>query len=147
MKWNIFTYIVFISSFIIGTNTWLCICYFLQSNECVKWNFILNIAMRKVWRSYNIITVWCIQIILFIAVEVWVNSSKCTLLRDVHNFPALFLSWRRKHHIYLFYFWKIFFRFNRSSTWKLMRRAMSLSSSIYWSCEQYNDQLYSIKKK
>ena len=77
-----------------------------QSNEWIKWSVILNIDMSNIWSFYNIITVWCIKIIWFIAIDVWFNSITSPLLRNVQNLPELFPSWRRKHHIYLFYFCK-----------------------------------------
>ena len=104
----------FINFFIVDTNTWLCISFFCLSDQCVKWTFGLNIGMRKVWIYYNIITVWCILIILLSTVHVWVNSSKSRLLINVQNIPSLFPSWRRKHRNYLFYFCKIFPQYNQN---------------------------------
>ena len=141
MRWFFFTYVVFVNYFIIDTNTWLCICLFLKSDECIKWTVILNIYMRKVWISYNIITVWCIQIIWFDIVDVWVNSSTSPLLRNVKNIPLLFPYWQRKNHNYLFYFCKIVPQYNLNYTWKLVRLSISWASSINWSCGKSNDIL------
>ena len=93
-----FTWIVFVCYLIIGTNTWICISFFLKYNECIKGSFGMYIDTRKVWTSYNIITVWCIKVILFSTVNVWVNSSTYPLLRNVWNLPSLFPSWQHKHH-------------------------------------------------
>ena len=68
MRLNLFASIVLVYSFIVDTNTLLFINFFLI-NECIKWTSVFNVAVRKVWSSYNIITVWCIQIILFISVD------------------------------------------------------------------------------
>ena len=102
MRWYFFTYIYFIHYFIVDTNTWIYLRLFLQSNYCFKLTFGLNVDMRKVWISYNIITVWCIIIIWFYIVDVWVNISTSPLLRLGKNLPAMFYSWRRKRHNYLF---------------------------------------------
>ena len=82
-------------------------CFFLQSNERNKWTFILNIDTIKVWISYNIITVWCIQIIWFNNVDVWVDSITNPIPINVQNLPSLFPYWWRKRQKYLFYFCKI----------------------------------------
>ena len=86
----------FINDVIIDPNTWLCISLFLKSNECIKWDFGLNVDTRKVWISYNNITVWFIQIIWLDTVEIWVSSSTSTLIRLGKTFP----SWWRKLHIF-----------------------------------------------
>ena len=112
--WYPFTYIVFINCFIINTNTWLCISLFLQSNERIKWTFGMNADTRKVLIPYNIITIWCIQIIWFTTVDVWVNSNTYPLPRLVWNLPPLFIYWQRKHHFYLFYFCKIVSQYNQN---------------------------------
>ena len=90
MRWYLFTYIVLVNYFIIGTNTWLCICLFLQINHCIKWTVILNVPTREVWISYSI-TVWCIKIILFVTVDVWFNSSISTIIRLGKTFLPCFL--------------------------------------------------------
>ena len=114
MRWYLFTCIVFINFFIIYTNTWLCTSFSLQSNECINWTFVLNVDTRKVWISYNIINIWCIRIILFATVYVWVNSSISPLLIPAWNLPSLFPSWGHKHHDYLSYFCKILPQYNRN---------------------------------
>ena len=78
MRLNFLTYIFFIHYLINDTNTWLYISLFLQINECIKENFVLNVDTREVWISYTIITVWCIQIIWFSTVDVWVHSYTST---------------------------------------------------------------------
>ena len=83
MRWYFFTYIYFIHYFIVDTNTWIYLRLFLQSNYCFKWTFGLNVDMRKVWISYNIIPVWCIIIIWFYIVDVWVNISTYILFWNV----------------------------------------------------------------
>ena len=107
VRWYFFTYIVFVNYWIIGTNTWICISFFLQNYECIKLNFGLNSDMRKVWISCNIITVWYIQIILFATIVVLVNSNTYPLPRLLLNLPTLFTFLLCKHHNYLFYFYKI----------------------------------------
>ena len=100
MIWYYFTYIVLVNYFIIDTNTWLCICLFLQSNEFIKRTVTFNIDMSKVQISYSIITVWCIQIIWIAAVDVWIYSSTSPLIILVQNLPAMFSSCRHNRHIY-----------------------------------------------
>ena len=80
MRWYLFTYIFIINCLIIDTNNWLCNSVYLQSSECIKRNLGLNVDMRTVWISYNIITLWCIQIIQFATIDLWVNSNTSTLL-------------------------------------------------------------------
>ena len=63
MRCYFFTCIVVIHTFLIDSSTWLCISLFLQSNEFIWWTFGMNVDMRKVWISHNIITVVFIQII------------------------------------------------------------------------------------
>ena len=104
MRWYFFTCIVVIHYFIIDTITWLCISFFLQSNEFIQWNLGTNVYTRKVWISYNIITVWYIRIICFTTVEIWVNSNTSPIIKLELNLPPLFFYWWRKHHHYLFYF-------------------------------------------
>ena len=99
MRWNFLSYIFLIGYFIVYTNTWLYICYFLLINQCIKLTVLLTVIMRKVLRSYNITTVWCIQIIWFLAIDVWDHGSTSPLLILVQNLPLLFPSWGRKHHI------------------------------------------------
>ena len=54
----VFLHVYFsINNFIIDTNNWLCISFFLEINEFIKWTFGLNFDTRKVWIYYNIITV------------------------------------------------------------------------------------------
>ena len=98
MRWYFFTWIVFVRYLIIDTNTWICISFFLKYNDCIKVTFGMDIDTRKVWTSYNIITVLCIQVIWFATVDVWVNSITYPLLRNVWNIPSLFPSWQHKHH-------------------------------------------------
>ena len=88
----------FVHYLIIDTNTWICISFFLKYNDCIKVTFGMDIDTRKVWTSYNIITVWCIQVIWFATVDVWVNSITYPLLRNVWNIPSFFPSWQHKHH-------------------------------------------------
>ena len=92
MRWNLFTYIVFFRFFVVNTNTWLCICYFFKIVDCIKRTLILNIVMRKVWSFYKIINVWCIQIIWFVAIDMWDNGIKSSLLRLVQKVSILFNS-------------------------------------------------------
>ena len=101
MRLYLFTYYVFINYFIIFANTWLCICFFLQRNECIQCTLLFNIDIIKVLITYDIINVWCIQMTWFATVDVWVNSSTSPLLRNVKNVPSFFRSWRRKLHNYL----------------------------------------------
>ena len=103
MRWYFFTYIVLINYFIINTNTRLCISLFLQSDECIKWTFGLNVDTRKVLVSHNIITFWCIHIIRFATVDVSVNSSTYPILRNEQHLCSLFPSWQCKRHNYFFY--------------------------------------------
>ena len=99
---DIYSLIIFLSiiSSLIITLGYVSI--FLQINDCIKRTAVLNVDSRKVWIYHNIITIWCIKIILFYAVDVWVNSSTSPLLRNVQNLPSLFSSWRRKRYNYLF---------------------------------------------
>ena len=80
MRLNFLTYIFFIHYFVIDADTWLRVRYFLKINECIKWTSVLNVDVRKVWSSYNSITVWCIQITGFTTVDVWVNISTSIIL-------------------------------------------------------------------
>ena len=52
----------FIHYFIIDTNTWLFMSFFLSNNP-IKWTVILNFDTMKVWIYHNINTFWCIQMI------------------------------------------------------------------------------------
>ena len=54
MIWYLFIYIVFIRYYIIDNNTWLCINFFLQTNECIKVTFGLYIDTWKVWISLTL---------------------------------------------------------------------------------------------
>ena len=137
---------IFINYLIIDNNTIIRICYFFQIIECIKWTIVLNVDISKVWSSYNIITVWCIQIIWFATVDVWVHTSKYTLLRNILNLPFLFPSWQRKLHIYLFYFCKILPQYNQNKTLRLRGRSILWALSINWSCDIYNDWLNCIYK-
>ena len=114
LRWYWFNCIVFVHYFIIDNNNWLCISFFLKINECIEGNFDMNVDTRKVRIFHNMITVWCIQIILFATVDVWVNSSTSTLLKNVQNRTSLFPSWQRKNHNYLFYFLKILPQYNEN---------------------------------
>ena len=137
MRWYFFTYI-FINIFIIDNNTRICIIFFMKSNECIKWNLVLNVDTRKVWISYKIITLWCIQMVWFSTVDMWVNSNTSPFLRLVWNLPPLFPSWKFKHHDYLFYICKIFPQYNQNLTRKLRRRSMTWASSFNWLCDKYD---------
>ena len=110
--YDISSLIFFFNCLIIDTNTWLYISLFLQRNECIKLTFGLNVDTRKVLISYNIIAVWCIWIILFTIVDMWVNNSTSPLFILVWNFLPIFPSRQRKHHDYLFYFYKILPQYN-----------------------------------
>ena len=65
---------------------------FFKVNQCTKQTFVLNVDTRKVWIYYNIITVWCIQMIWFDIVDVWVNSYTSTFLILGKKLPAIFSS-------------------------------------------------------
>ena len=91
MRWYLFTYIVFINYLVIDINNWLCISFFLKSNECIKLTLGFNVDTMEVLISYNIITVWCIQIILLSTVEILVNISTSHLLINVKIFLPCFL--------------------------------------------------------
>ena len=107
-----FTYIVVINDFMIDTNNGLYISSFLQNNEYIKWTFGLTVDTRRVWISYNIISVWYIQTIWFATADVWVNSITSPLCINVWHLPSLFPHWQRKHHNYLFYFCKLVPQYN-----------------------------------
>ena len=106
----------------------------------------MDVDTRKVWISYNVFTVVCIWIILFVTVYVWVNSSKYPLIRLEWNLPPLFSSWWRKHHEFLFYFCKIVRQYNRNKTWNLIRRSMLWESSVNLWCDKYDDWLNGLYK-
>ena len=102
--WNdIFSVIYIFHFLIIDTNTWLCICLFLKSNDYIKWTAVFNIDTRKALISYKIIIVWCIQTIWFTAVDVWVNSSMSLLISLGQNRLIVFSSWWHKRYIDLFF--------------------------------------------
>ena len=91
--------------------------YFLLINYFTRGTFSISVDTRKSWIPYKIFSVWCIQIIWFITVEIWVNSSKYPLRRNVQNLPSLFSFLQHNHHNYLFYLCKIVPQCNRN--WKL----------------------------
>ena len=99
-------------------------------DESIKWTVVFNVAMRKVWSSYNIITVWCVEIIWFVAIDVWDNVSTYPLLILVQNLPTLFLPWQHKHHT--FFFCRIVHQYNQNWTFKLISRSMPWASIIDW---------------
>ena len=80
--------------------------------------------MRNIWSSYKIITVWCIKNIWLVGIDVWDHGSTSTVNRHVQNIPTLFTYWQRKHHIYIFFFWRIVPQYNQNTTLKLIRRVM-----------------------
>ena len=114
----------------------------ISFDERLVWTFI----RRKVWISYNIITVVCIHIIWFSNVDMWGNSSTSPLLILGKNPPTMFLSRQRKRHDYLFYFCKIVRQYNWNKTWNLIRSSMSWASRIDWSRDECNDWLNCILK-
>ena len=107
----------------------------------------LDFATRNVLISYNIITIWCIWIMWFATVDVWVDSSTSPLLRLLWNFPPTFTSIWHKHHEYLFYFYKILPHYNRNLTWKLRRHSMPWESSVNRLCDKYDDWLNFLYKR
>ena len=146
MRCYLFTCIVVIHISLIDTSTWHCISFFLQINDFIWWTFGKHVDTRKVWISYNIITVLCIRIFWFATVDMWGNSSTSTLLILGKNLPTILSSWQRKHHDYLFYFCKIVPQHNWNKTWNLRISSMSWSSSIDLSREKCNDWLNCIYK-
>ena len=100
--------------FIIGTNTWLWIGFFLQLIECIKGTVGFNIDTREVSIFYKNTTVWYVWIIWFATVYMWENSRTSPIHRNVQNLPSLFPSWRFKHHDYLSYFCKIVPQYNKN---------------------------------
>ena len=141
MIFYFFTCTVVIYSFLIGTSTWLYISFSLKSNEFIWWTFGMNIAMRKVWISYDIITVLCMLIIWLANVDVWGNSITSPLLRNVKNIPFLFPYWRRKWHYNLFYFFNELSQYNHNEIWNLRRRSMSFTLIVNRTCDKYKDWL------
>ena len=141
MRWYFFTYIVVINYFIVDTNNWLCIIFFLKIHECIKGNFGMNVDTRKFWISYNIINIWCIRIIWSATVDVWVYIITSPLLRLGQKLTDIFSSWKCKLHHYLFYFCKIFLQYNKDKTLKLRRCSMPWASRVDLSREKCNDQL------
>ena len=138
-----FSCIVVINISLIDTSTWLCISFFLKRNKLIWWMFGMNVDIRNVsrnvWILYNIITVVCIQIILFTTFYIWGNSSTSLIIRIEWNLPRLFSSWWCKHHDYLFYFCEIVPKHNQNKTWHLIGSSMSWESIIDWSDENYNN--------
>ena len=105
---------IFINYLMIDTNNWLCISFCLQSNECIKWTFSLNVHRRNDWISYIIITFWCTEMIWFTIVYMWVKINTSPIFILVWNLSPFFPSWRCKQHDYLFYFCKIVPQYNRN---------------------------------
>ena len=105
MGWFFFTYINLISYFIIDTITWLWICLLLKMNECINWSVVFINAMRKVWSSNNIITVWSITIFDSLLCDITVvnllflNMYKtlwpCLLLDNLNTISSFFLLWKK----------------------------------------------------
>ena len=135
----LFTCIVVIHILLIDTSNWLCISFFLQSNELIWWMFGMNVDTRKVWISYKIITVGCIRIFWFTTFDIWGNISTSPVLINVQNITSLFPSWRRKHHLSLFYFCNELSQYNRNENWTLIRCSMSWTSIFDRTRDKYND--------
>ena len=131
----LFTYIVFTHYFIIDTNTWLCIRFFLQSTEYIKGTLCMDVDTRKVRISFYIITIWCIQIIWFATVDVIFRSSISPLLILGKNLPVMFSSWRRKRHTELFFYCKTVPRYNQNE----------LENWEYVQCNEHRVFIYHVK--
>ena len=97
-----FTYLVYIRSFIIDTNTWLFICYFFKFTSVLNgvsfWTLLwenfevpITLSLFDVFKLFGLLLLTCeLTVLDLLLLEIYVTFLPCFLLDDVNTISIYF---------------------------------------------------------